>query len=234
MRDVQYTILEKLLSSSVLAAPDNLQVWLPVVFPSIIQHYYIVENKAIQVSSSGGSSPSNLKDLLSWTGWQSGFYSLRKFLLVNKSWKVSVWNHKDHTHQVLTAEQCTEAERIQQSPLHWTNFSGKEAEFQNKDHVASFSWTAWGEAIIPRANIPSFGHIFSTDTLWTRVLLKVQFAQDIAVHGHTGSSQPYNTHQSQMLFSFLHSIWGLDRDLWTLPWPTVAYLNTKKGNHDSY
>lgn len=83
-----------------------------------------------------------------------------------------------HTSGVNT-RQCTEAGRIQQSPLHWTSINGKEAEFHKEEHTAYCSWTAWAEAIIPRANISSFGHIF-----FNRYSLNMCSAESSVSTGH--------------------------------------------------
>lgn len=92
-------------------------------------------------------------------GWQSGFHSLRKFLPVNKSRKVFVWNHEDCTYQVLTANNALRQEGCSRALFTGQASVGKKLS-SREEHTASSSWTAWGEAIIPRVNIPSFGHSF--------------------------------------------------------------------------
>lgn len=93
-------------------------------------------------------------------GWQSGFHSLGKFLPVNKSWRVFVWKHEDHTHQVLTADNARRQEGS--SRVLFTGQASVRKKLSSKKRKtlllsAELSGLRQQSQV---ANIPSFGHIF--------------------------------------------------------------------------
>lgn len=159
--DVQSTILKNRLSrrhSNVLAAPDNLEVRLlffPASFHIIIllrqsNSGFIFRRISIKPEGLAVFEP-RLKIRLSLPQEVSSSKQELEGVCVE------TWG--PHTSGV-NSRQCMEAGRIQQSPLHWTSFSEKEAEFQ-KEENAAFSWTAWAEAIIRSGKHPFFwSHLF--------------------------------------------------------------------------
>lgn len=162
VRDVQCTILKNRLSrrhSNVLAAPDNLEVRL-LFFPASFNIIILLKTKQFSF---------HLQEDLHQT-WRT--CCLEPRLTIRLSLPREVPSSKQELEGVcvetwgphtsgVNSRQCTEAGRIQQSPLHWTSFSEKEAEFQKEENAASFSWTVRAEATIPSGKHPFFwSHLF--------------------------------------------------------------------------